>query len=111
MRQWLRPRVGSVLALATIAVLAAPGSALGATNSTVSFSFFCSGQRFLNTCPQNTATKGRLAVHTHANYTNPGNNNPGGATKRIQLFFDNDFSFDPSVTPRCDPAATAGNRT
>jgi hypothetical protein len=108
MRQWLRPRIGSVLALATIAVLAAQGSALGSANSTVSFSFFCSGQNFLNTCPQTTATKGRLAVHTHTNYTNPGNGNPGGATKRIQLFFDNDFFFDPSVAPRCDQSLLFG---
>jgi hypothetical protein len=109
MRQRPRSRIGSVLALVTIAVLAAPGSALGAHNSTVSFSFLCSGQRFLNTCPQGSATKGRLAIHTHTTYTNPGNANPGGAAKRIQLFFDNDFSFDPSVTPRCDPANLGGN--
>jgi hypothetical protein len=103
MHQRFRPRIGSVLALAAIGALAVPGSALGAGSSTVSFSFRCSGQQFLNTCPQGAATKGLLSVHTHTNYTNPGNGNPGGATKRIQLFFDNDFFFDPSVTPRCDP--------
>jgi hypothetical protein len=107
MGQWLRPRIGSLLALATLAVVAAPASALASASSTVSFSFLCSGQTFLNTCPQSSATKGRLAVHTHTTYTNPGSGN-GGKTRRIQLFFDNDFFFDPSVTPRCDPSQLSG---
>jgi hypothetical protein len=93
----------TLLALAAAATLAVPGVALGAANSTTGFSFLCSGRTVLNKCPQSTYTKGKLNVHTHTNYTTPGNGTPGGATRRIQLFFDNDFQFNPGVAPRCDP--------
>jgi hypothetical protein len=91
-----------VLAAAAAVAMAVTGSALAAGSSTVSFSFICSGQSLPNRCPQTTYTKGGLNIHTHTNYTNPGAAD-GGKTKRIQIFFDNDFRFNPSVTPRCDP--------
>src|SRR5262245_64641828 len=91
-----------VLFLAAAGALVAAGIALASASSTSSFSMRCDGRAVAQKCPQNTYTKARLNIHTHTNYTNPGNSNPGGATKRIQVFFDNDFRFDPSATPRCD---------
>jgi hypothetical protein len=98
----IRKRSAVALALAIGGVLAIAGIALAAASSTSSFSFRCDGRAVPNTCPKNTFTKGRLFIHTHTNYTNPGSAD-GGKTKRIQIFFDNDFRFDPSVTPRCNP--------
>lgn len=89
------------LALATVGSLVVAGIALAAS-STSGFSFLCSGRTILNKCPQSTYTKGKLSIHTHTNYPNPGSS--VDKAKRIQVFFDNDFGFDPSVTPRCDPS-------
>src|SRR5262245_66561551 len=91
-----------VLFLAAAGALVAAGIALASASSTSSFSMRCDGRAVPQNCPQNTYTKARLNIHTHTNYTNPGNP-AGGKTKRIQIFFDNDFSFNPSATPRCDP--------
>ena len=106
-RTRIRKRSAVAFALATAGALAVAGIALAAASSTSSFSFRCDGRAVNNACPKNTFTKGRLFIHTHTNYTNPGSPD-GGKTKRIQIFFDNDFRFDPSVTPRCDPNAVAG---
>jgi hypothetical protein len=95
-----RPAV--VLFLAAAGALTVAGIALAAASSTSSFSVRCDGRALPRKCPQSTYTKARLNIHTHTSYTNPGGPN-GGKTKRIQMFFDNDFRFDPSVTPRCDP--------
>jgi hypothetical protein len=100
-----RPAI--ILALATAGALAVTGTALGAASSTMSFSFICSSHPLPNTCPQSTYTKGGLNIHTHTNYTNPGSPD-GGKTKRIQIFFDNDFRFNTTVTPRCDPSQLSG---
>jgi hypothetical protein len=90
-------RSAAILALATAGALAVAGIALAAAHSTVSFSFTPSN------VPTNTYQKGKIFVHTHTNYTNPGNNRPGGATKRAQLNFDDDFKVNPGATPKCNP--------
>jgi hypothetical protein len=105
-RTRIRKRSAVAIALAMGGALAVASIALAAASSTSSFSFRCEGRAVPNTCPKNTFTKGRLFIHTHTNYTNPGSSD-GGKTKRIQIFFDNDFRFDPSVTPRCDPSQLA----
>lgn len=97
----IRKRSALVLALAIAGALVVAGIALAAASSTSSFSIRCDGQAVPQRCPKNTFTKARLNIHTHTNYTNPGAAD-GGKTKRIQIFFDDDFRFDPSVTPRCD---------
>ena len=110
MRGRLRSRIkvwfAVPLALATVGALVVAGIALAAASSTASFSFLCSGRTVPNTCPQSTYTKGKLLVHTHTNYTNPGSS--ADQLKRIQIFFDNDFRFDPSVAPTCDPSQLGG---
>ena len=87
-----------ILAAAAAGVLATAGVALAAANSTVSFNFTPSN------LPTNTFMAGKLNVHTHTNYTNPGNANPGGATERAQLFFDDDGKLNANATPRCTPS-------
>jgi hypothetical protein len=96
-------RSAFVLVAVAAVTMAVASSAFAAASSTVGFSFICSGRSLPNTCPQSTYTKGGLNIHTHTNYTNPGSAD-GGKTKRIQIFFDNDFRFNPGVTPRCDPS-------
>jgi hypothetical protein len=99
----IKKRPAVVLAMATAGALAVAGIALAAASSTVSFTFTCVGRTTPNRCPQTTYTNGRLFVHTHTDYTG---NAFSSATKRAQLFYDNDFQFHPSVTPKCDPPSS-----
>jgi hypothetical protein len=86
-----------ILALAIAGALAVAGVALAAASSTVTLNFAPSN------LPTTTFQSGKVTVHTHTNYTNPGNANPGGATERAQLFFDDDFKVNASATPLCTP--------
>ena len=88
-------RSAAVLALAIAGALAATGVALAAGSSTASFTFSPTVVTKIAYKP------GKIAFHTHTNYTNPGNSNPGGATKRLQLNLDNDFNFSPGAAPTC----------
>jgi len=94
----IKRRSAAVLALAAAGVLAVTGVALATGSSTVSLNFAPSN------LPTTTFQSGKLTVHTHTNYTNPGNANPGGATERAQLFFDDDFKINTGATPLCTPS-------
>jgi hypothetical protein len=78
---------------------------MGSGNSTVTLNFTPAN------LPTNTFQGGLINVHTHTTYTNPGNANPGGATKRAQLFFDDDFQVNTNAVPKCNPASVSGNLT
>jgi len=93
----MKRRSAVILALAMAGVLAVAGVALAAATSTVSLNFAPS------TLPSTTFKSGKITVHTHTNYTNPGNSNPGGATERAQLYFDDDFKVNTGATPLCTP--------
>jgi|tagenome__1003787_1003787.scaffolds.fasta_scaffold20213536_1 hypothetical protein len=99
-------RIGrrSVVILAVAAGAAAiAGIAMGAANGDSSS---LQGSKFMpSTLPKDTYKAGSLFVHTHAHYANPGNANPGGATERAQLFFDDDGKLNTTGIPRCDPAS------
>lgn len=84
-----------VVALATAGALALAGVALAGQTSTVSFTFTPSN------VPTSTFQAGAMNIHTHTNLVGPP---PTYPLKRLQFNFDNDFKFDPSVTPKCDPA-------
>src|SRR3954451_23803594 len=99
----IKRRSAVVLALAMAGALAVAGVALAAANSTVSFNVTPSN------LPTTTFMGVTLNVHTHTNYTNPGNTNPGGATERAQLFFDDDGKVDINAVPKCNPSAIQGN--
>jgi hypothetical protein len=75
--------------------LAVTTVALAAATSTATFTFSPSVVTKIAYKP------GKITFHPHTNYTNPGNSNPGGATKRVQLNFDNDFKFDHAAVPTC----------
>jgi hypothetical protein len=93
----IKRRSAVILALAAAGVLAVAGVALAQATSTVTLNFAPSN------LPTTTFQSGKITVHTHTNYTNPGNSNPGGATKRAQLYFDDDFKVNPTATPLCTP--------
>src|SRR5436190_10775948 len=93
----IKRRSAVVLALAAAGALVTAGVALAAASSTVTLNFTPSN------LPTTTFQSGKLGVHTHTNYTNPGNANPGGATQRAQLFFDDDGKLNANAAPRCTP--------
>ena len=61
--------------------------------------------------PATAFKSGRAIFHTQTSYVNPGNRNPGGATNRARLYFDDDFRFIPSGPPTCDPASFQPDET
>jgi hypothetical protein len=75
--------------------LAVTTVALAAATSTATFSF---SPRVVTKIAYKPGT---IFFHTHTSYTPPGNSVPGGATKRVQLNFDNDFKFSPGAAPTC----------
>ncbi len=102
----LKRRSAAILALAGAGALAVAGIAMGAGNSTATANF----------TPVNLAnpgfTNGKIFVHTHTNYTNPGNQNPGGATERAQLYFDDDFRVNTNATTsKCNPNSISSATT
>jgi hypothetical protein len=93
-------RFGFVVALATAGALSLAGIAVAAQTSTSSFAFTPSN------VPANTFQAGQINLRTHTTYRPP---DPTYPLRRIQFTFDNDFKFDPSVTPTCDPAQLGGD--
>ena len=51
---------------------------------------------------------GKLFVHTHTNYTNPGDKAHGGFAKTVTIYFDNDFKFNTTAIPQCAGTFTSG---
>ncbi|MEK6273366.1 MAG: hypothetical protein AABM42_12105 [Actinomycetota bacterium] len=79
--------------------MAVTGIALAAASSTVwLFSFAPSD-------PHGVLTSGRLSFATNTNYTG------ATVTTRIRLDLDDDFQFNPSSFPKCNPADISGNIT
>jgi len=98
----IKRRLAVILALATAGALTVAGIALAAANSTVVVTFTPSN------LPTTNFQNGKLGVHTHTTYTNPGNANPSGATDRAQLYFDDDFKVNTSAAPKCNSASISG---
>jgi hypothetical protein len=107
-QRWTRTkkRLAVVLALATGGALAVAAIAMGAASSTVTLSVAPID------LPTNTFQDARLNFHTRTHYTNAGNANPGGATRRIQLYFDDDIRFrTDAAEPKCNSADISGTMT
>jgi hypothetical protein len=52
--------------------------------------------------PHGVFKPGKLSVHTKTSYdVTPANENPGGATQRLQLNVDDDLQFNPDAIPKC----------
>ena len=49
-----------------------------------------------------------LATDLDTHYTNPGNNNPGGAVERTQIFLDKNWKINTSAAAKCADNQLAG---
>src|SRR5215208_3190759 len=96
-RRYVVPFVG-----VAVAGLAVAGIALAATTSTFTF------KASPSTAPKNTYQAGSLFTDLETHYTNPGNNIPGGAVDRTQIYLDKNFKVTPSVATRCSANQLSG---
>jgi hypothetical protein len=99
-----RRRFAVITALAAAGVLAVAGIAIAATTSTFSFKFSPS------TVPKLNYKAGSLFTNLTTHYDTPGNNIPGGAVERTQIYLDKNFKINPSAAPKCAPSQLA-NKT
>ncbi len=100
----IRRRSAVIFALAAAGALAVAGIAFAAPTSTFSFKFSPS------TVPKKTFKAGSLFTDIETHYTNPGNNNPGGAVERTQIYLDKNFKVTPSAAAKCS-ASQLRNKT
>jgi hypothetical protein len=100
----IRRRFAVIIALAAAGALAVSGLALAATTSTFSFKFSPS------TVPKNTFKAGSLFTNLVTHYDTPGNNVPGGAVQRTQIYLDKNFKINPNAAAKCSPSQLA-NKT
>jgi hypothetical protein len=100
----IRRRYAVIFALAAAGALAIAGVAIAATTSTFSFKFSPS------TAPKTTFKAGGLFTDLETHYTTPGNNIPGGAVERTQIFLDKNFKINPNAAAKC-PASKLANQT
>jgi hypothetical protein len=103
----IKPRLAGrqsavVIALAMAGVLAISGVALGSASSTFTFAFSPS------TVPKLTYKPGALSTNLVTSYTDPGNDHPGGAVERTQIYLDKNFRVNPSATTKCAATQLAG---
>jgi len=95
-------RLAVILALSAAGALAVAGIAIAAPSSTFSFNFSPSK------VPKKKYKPGALATNLVTHYTNPGNNNPGGAVERTQIYLDKNWKINPKVAGRCKSSKLSG---
>src|SRR6266536_5632693 len=91
-------RFAAILALAAAGAVAVAGIALAApdgNSSTVTMKFSP------NKVPKKKYKSGKIKVHTHTDYTSPGNVGAGGFVKRAQIYFDDDIKLNTGSAPTC----------
>ena len=99
----IKRRLTVVVALVAATALAAVGVALGANaSSTENFNFTKVPKGNVGA----TFKQGKLFIHTHTNYSVGGTK-----TKRTQLYFDKNISFNLSSVPKCPTASVSGDIT
>ena len=96
-----RRRFAVITALAAAGALAVAGIAIAATTSTFSFKMSPS------TAPKTTYKNGSLFTDLETHYTNPGNNKPGGAVERTQIFLDKNFKINTNAAGKCSASQLA----
>ncbi len=99
----IRRRYAVLIAIAAVAGVAIVGVALAATTS-------ISVQGSPSTAPKNTYKAGSLFTDLETHYTNPGNNKPGGAVDRTQIYLDKYFKVDPTAAAKCSASQLATRR-
>jgi len=97
-------RYAVLIAVAAGAGVAIVGVALAATTSTFSF------KATPSTVPKNTYKAGSLFTDLETHYTTPGNQIPGGAVDRTQIYLDKNFKVSPGAASKCSPNQLA-NKT
>jgi hypothetical protein len=85
----------AIPALTAAALMAFAGLAWANNVSSENFTFTPSK------VSKTTFTNGKIFVHTHTNYTHPGDKAHGGFAKTVTLLFDSDFRFTPGTLPKC----------
>ena len=98
----IRRRYAILVAIAAVAGVAIVGVALATTTSTFSF------KASPSTAPKNTYKAGSLFTDLETHYTNPGNNIPGGAVERTQIYLDKYFKVNPTAAAKCSSNQLAG---
>jgi hypothetical protein len=98
----IRKRYAVLIAVAAVAGVALAGVALAAPTSTFTFKVTPS------TAPKTTYKPVSLFSDLKTHYTNPGNNNPGGAVDRAQLYLDKYAKVDPTQAAKCADNQLAG---
>ena len=100
----IRRRTAVIFALAAAGVVAVAAVAIAAPTSTFTF-------KMTPTNPPKTAYKnGSLFTNISTKYTNPGNNKPGGAVDRTQIYLDKNWKVNPNAASKC-AASQLQNKT
>jgi hypothetical protein len=98
----IRRRSAVIFALAAVGVVAVAAVAVAAPTSTFSFKMSPAN------APKTTYTNGSLFTDLKTTYTNPGNNNPGGAVERTQIYLDKNWKINTSAAAKCSSSQLAG---
>jgi hypothetical protein len=91
----IRRRYAVLLGLAAAGALAVSGIAMAATTSSFAFKFSPSA------VPKTTFANGGLFTDLETHYTTPGNNVPGGAVERTQIYLDKNFKINTGAAGKC----------
>jgi hypothetical protein len=97
----IRTRYVVLLALIAVAGLTVAAIAIAATTSTFTF------KASPSTAPKNTYQAGSLYTDLETHYTTPGNQVPGGAVDRTQIYLDKNFKVTPSAAAKCSSSKLA----
>ena len=97
----IRRRSALILALVAGGALVVAGVAM-ATTSSFTFSFSPSK------VPKKTYKAGALTSNLVTSYTKPGNNIPGGAVERTQLYLDKNWKISPGAAKKCSAGQLTG---
>ena len=98
----IRRRSAAIFALAAVGVVAVAAVAVAAPTSTFTFTMSPSN------VPKTTFQNAGLATDLVTHYTNPGNNNPGGAVQRTQIFLDKNWKINTGAAAKCADNQLAG---
>ena len=97
----IRRRSAAIFALAAVGVVAVTAVAIAAPTSTFTF-------KMTPTNPHAVFKNGTLATDLKTSYTNPGNNNPGGAIQRTQIYLDKNWKINTGAAAKCSSSQLAG---
>ena len=98
----IRRRSAAIFALAAVGVVAVAAVAIAAPTSTFTSKMTPSNP------PKTTYKNGSLATDLKTTYTNPGNNNPGGAIQRTQIYLDKNWKINTGAASKCADNQLAG---